>query len=154
MKIEKDRVVSIHYTLTNDAGETLDSSVGRDPLTYLHGSNSMIPGLERELVGHGAGDEMNVVVQPKDAYGVTNPDLVQEVPLEALAQVEGLEVGMQLQGRSATGETQNLIVDSIGEESATLNANHPLADAVLNFDVKIESVREATAEELEHGHAH
>jgi len=154
MKIENHCVVSIHYTLTDDAGQTLDSSAGRDPLTYLHGTGSLIPGLEQELDGREAGQAFQATIQPEHAYGMPRPELVQEVPLEALAQVENLHEGMQLQSRSPDGRVQMLIVEAIGDESATLNANHALAGQVLHFDVTVEAVREATAEELEHGHAH
>ena len=154
MKIADQCVVAIHYTLTNDRGEELDSSRGADPLIYLHGAGSLIPGLERELLGLLAGDDASVVVQPEDGYGEVQSELVQEVPLAALAGVEGLEVGMQLQSRSPEGRIQNLVVDAIGAESATLNANHPLAGEVLHFEVRVESVRAATPEEIAHGHAH
>lgn len=154
MKIANECVVSIHYTLTDDAGQTLDSSAGRDPLTYLHGTGSLIPGLEQELHGREVGQAFQATLQPEDAYGMPRPELVQEVPLEALAQIENLQEGMQLQSRGPDGSVQMLVVESIGAESATLNANHALAGQVLHFDVTVEEVREATAEELEHGHAH
>jgi FKBP-type peptidyl-prolyl cis-trans isomerase SlyD len=154
MKVADRCVVAIHYTLTNDHGEELDSSRGSDPLTYLHGAGSLIPGLERELIGLAAGEDITVVVQPEDGYGEVMSQLIQEVPLAALSGIEGLEVGMQLQSRSPDGRVQNLVVDAIGSESATLNANHPLAGQVLHFDVRIESVRAATPEEIAHGHVH
>lgn len=154
MKIAANSVVAIHYTLTNEAGETLDSSANSEPLSYLHGNQGLIPGLEAELEGREAGDTFQVAVQPEEAYGRSNEALIQEVPLDALAQIENLTVGMQLQAQGPDGQVQTLLVEKIGDESATLNANHPLADQVLNFDVKVESVREASAEELEHGHAH
>lgn len=154
MKVADRCVVAIHYTLTNDRGEELDSSRGADPLTYLHGVGGLIPGLERELLGLVAGDDLRVVVQPEDGYGVVDRRLIQEVPLEALAGIEDLEVGMQLQSRGPDGRIQSLVVDAIGSESATLNANHPLAGEVLHFTVRVESVREATPEEVAHGHVH
>jgi FKBP-type peptidyl-prolyl cis-trans isomerase SlyD len=154
MKVADQCVVAIHYTLTNAGGEELDSSRGADPLTYLHGVGALIPGLERELVGLVAGDDRTVVVQPEDAYGLMDERLIQEVPLEALAGIEDLAVGMRLQSRAPDGRVQNLVVDAIGEATVTLNANHPLAGEVLRFDVRIESVREATPEELAHGHVH
>lgn len=154
MKVADQCVVAIHYTLTNTRGEELDSSRGAEPLTYLHGAGALIPGLERELVGLVAGDDLQVVVQPEQAYGVVDDRLIQEVPLEALAGIEGLEVGMRLQSRSPDGRIQNLVVDAIGEATAMLNANHPLAGEVLHFDVRIESVRAATPDEIAHGHAH
>lgn len=154
MKIADRCVVSIHYTLTNSRGDTLDSSRGSNPLTYLHGFGALIPGLERELVGMAAGDTCQVRVEPADGYGERNAELVQDVPLAALANIEGLEVGMQLQSRSPTGQVQTLVVEAIGDDSATLNANHPLAGEVLHFDVQIEQVRAATEEEIAHGHVH
>jgi FKBP-type peptidyl-prolyl cis-trans isomerase SlyD len=154
MKVADRCVVAIHYTLTNDRGEELDSSRGADPLTYLHGFGALIPGLERELLGLVAGDDLRVVVQPEEGYGVVDSRLIQDVPLEALAEIEGLEVGMQLQSRSPDGRVQNLVIDAIGPTTATLNANHPLAGEVLHFEVRVESVREATPEEVAHGHVH
>jgi len=154
MKIAPERVVSIHYTLTNDAGDQLDSSAGGEPLSYLHGSHGLIPGLESELDGRVAGDQFKATILPAEAYGEVNPSLIQEVPLDALAGIENLQVGMQLQSQSPDGRVQMLVVDEIGAESATLNANHALAGMVLHFEVEVAEVREATAEELDHGHAH
>ena len=154
MKITSQCVVAIHYTLSNDQGQQLDSSQGADPLQYMHGVNGLIPGLERELDGREAGDAFTAVIAPADGYGEVDPGLVREVPLEALAEIENLAVGMKLQSRSPDGQVQVLTVDTVGSESATLNANHELAGATLHFDVVVDSVREATAEELDHGHAH
>lgn len=154
MKIANQCVVAIHYTLTDEQGQELDSSRDQAPLTYLHGTQGLIPGLERELEGRQAGDQFQARVQPEDAYGQVNPELVQDVPLEVLDGIENLHVGMALQSQAADGTVQNLRVDAIGDDTATLNANHPLAGTVLNFDVSVESVREATADELEHGHPH
>ncbi|MFW6093423.1 MAG: FKBP-type peptidyl-prolyl cis-trans isomerase [Pseudomonadota bacterium] len=154
MKIADQCVVSIHYTLTDQQGEELDSSKGQEPLTYLHGSQGLIPGLERELEGREPGEQFEATVQPEEAYGSVNPELIQDVPLEVLDGIENLHVGMALQSRAPDGRVQNLKVDAIGEETATLNANHPLAGEVLHFDVSVEDVREASPEELEHGHSH
>ncbi len=154
MNIADDCVVAIHYTLTNDAGDTIDSSAGGDPLSYLHGHRGLIPGLERELAGRAAGDSFKATVQPADGYGELDARLVQEVPLDALAQIENLAVGMQLQSQAPDGSVRVLVVEAIGDESATLNANHALAGQILYFDVTVVEVRAATAEELEHGRAH
>lgn len=154
MKIAKDRVVSIHYTLTDDDGKTLDSSSGGDPLSYLHGNNGLIPGLEKALEGREQGDSFKTTVAPDEGYGMPNPELVQDVPLEALSGIDGLEVGMTLQSKAPDGRVQLLVVEAIGDSTATLNANHALAGESLHFDVSVEAVREATAEELEHGHPH
>lgn len=154
MKIANQCVVSIHYTLTDTQGQELDSSKDQEPLTYLHGTEGLIPGLERELEGREPGEQFEATVQPEEAYGEVNPQLVQDVPLEVLDGIENLHVGMALQSKAPDGSVQNLRVDAIGDESATLNANHPLAGEVLKFDVTVENVREATEEELEHGHSH
>lgn len=154
MKVANQCVVAIHYTLTNEQGQQLDSSQGSDPLQYLHGVNGLIPGLERELDGREVGDAFSAVIAPVDAYGEMDPGLVRDVPLAALAEIDNLAVGMKLQSRSSDGHVQVLTVDAVGSETATLNGNHELAGATLHFDVVVESVREATAEELDHGHAH
>lgn len=152
--IENGYVVAIHYTLTNDAGETIDSSAGRDPLQYLHGSNNIIPGLERELSGKTSGDALEVRVEPKDGYGEFDPSLIQLVERSVLEGIEDIQPGMQLEARSPEGDVRYVIVKEVTETEVTLDANAPLAGQVLHFDVKIESVREATEEELTHGHVH
>ncbi len=154
MKIQENRVVSIHYRLTNEAGEELDSSAGRDPLSYLHGTNSLIPGLESALTGQVAGDSLKVTVQPADAYGDVNPDLVQTVPISAFDSPENVKPGVQFQAQSPDGQVQLITVQDVTDEGVTINANHPLAGQVLHFDVTVEEVREASAEEIAHGHAH
>ncbi|WP_372748625.1 peptidylprolyl isomerase [Litorivivens sp.] len=154
MKIANNCVVSFHYTLTDEDGQTLDSSDGREPLAYLHGHNGIIPGLENELVGKGQGDSLQVVVQPEDGYGEFNPELLQQVPREAFQGVESIEPGMQFQAQGEGGQAQMVVVREVTDEAVLVDGNHPLAGQVLNFDVTIESVREASAEEIEHGHAH
>lgn len=151
MKIANECVVAIHYTLTDRNGQELDTSRGGEPLTYVHGTSGLIPGLERELEGHEAGDSFEATVQPQDAYGEVDAALIQQVPLQALEGIENLQVGMALQSRAPDGSVHNLVVDAIDAESATLNANHPLAGEVLCFDVSVESVRQATPDELAQG---
>lgn len=154
MKIARDSVVAIHYTLTDDDGDTLDSSSGSDPLNYLHGHGGLIGGLEKELEGRSTGDSFKTSIAPADGYGEHDPEMIHEVPLEALGQIENLAVGMQIQSQAPDGEVQVLLVEAIGEETAKLNANHPLAGQTLHFDVTVVEVRGATEEELAHGHAH
>jgi len=154
MKIDDKSVVSIHYKLTNDKGDVLDSSEGKDPLVYMHGTNSLIDGLEKELKGKNAGDKMDVTVQPEEGYGVVNPDLVKEVPHSAFKGVDDIQPGMQFEATSPEGHLQLITIEEIKEESIRVNANHPLAGEVLHFNVSVEEVRVATAEELEHGHVH
>jgi len=152
--IADKHVVSFHYTLTNSDGETLDSSQGRDPLSYLHGAQNIVPGLERELDGKTVGDALQVVVQPAEGYGEFNPALVQQVPMNAFDGVGQVEVGMQFQAQGPEGQTTMITVREVGEEEVTIDANHPLAGQTLHFDVTIEDIRPATGEEIEHGHVH
>lgn len=154
MQIAENSVVSIHYTLTNDAGETLDTSDGREPLVYLHGAQNIIPGLENELTGKTVGDAFDVTIQPEDAYGIVNPELIQTVPHSAFEGVEKVEPGMQFQARGDDGNTQLITVTEVAESGVTVDGNHPLAGQVLNFSVQVEEIREASQEELEHGHVH
>ena len=154
MQIADNSVVSINYTLTNDAGETLDTSDGREPLVYLHGAQNIIPGLENELAGKSAGDNFSVSIQPEDGYGIVNEDLVQTVPHSAFEGVETIEPGMQFEARGEGDHTQLITVTEVGEDGVTVDGNHPLAGQVLNFVGSITEVRAATEEELQHGHAH
>lgn len=154
MNIANNCVVAFHYTLTDDEGNELDSSKGKEPLAYLHGHSGIIPGLERELEGKVAGDAMKVTVQPADGYGELNPELVQAVPRAAFQGVDQIEVGMQFQAQGAGGQVQMVVVKEVSDEQVTVDANHPLAGQVLHFDVSIEGVREATEEEISHGHVH
>lgn len=154
MKIDKDHVVLLHYTLTNNQGETLDSSSGGEPLAYLHGGQGIIPGLERELHGKAVGDKFVAVIQPADAYGEINEVLVDEVSREMFGEIDQIEVGMQFQAGDPNGNTRVVTVKAVGEETVTVDANHPLAGQVLHFDVSVEEIRSATQEEIEHGHPH
>jgi FKBP-type peptidyl-prolyl cis-trans isomerase SlyD len=152
MQVAQDAVVSIHYTLTDDKGEKLDSSDGT-PLAYLHGNGNLIPGLERELEGKSAGDKLSVKIAAADAYGEYDKSLVQRVPRRALKGVGNVRVGMQLHTQSADGVRAVTVTNIVGD-MVTLDANHPLAGQNLNFDVEIAEVRAATEEELAHGHVH
>lgn len=153
MQIAQNSVVAFHYTLTNDTGEVVDSSEGREPLTYLHGAGNIIPGLEKQLLGRKAGEELKARIEADEAYGEKNPQLVQQVPMTAFQGVENVEPGMQFQAQTEQGP---LLVTVVGVEgdTVTVDGNHPLAGQVLNFDVKVDSVREASEEELSHGHVH
>ena len=153
MQIADKTIVSIHYTLTNADGETLDSSVGQDPLVYLHGSNNIIAGLEAALLGKSAGDSLQVSVEPGDGYGELRDELVQEVDRSAFQGVDEIDVGMQFMAQTPWGE-QPVTVVKVEGDNITLDGNHPLAGQVLNFDVEVVEIREASAEELDHGHVH
>ncbi|WP_069383478.1 FKBP-type peptidyl-prolyl cis-trans isomerase [Halomonas caseinilytica] len=153
MQIAQNSVVAFHYTLTNDAGEVLDSSEGREPLTYLHGAGNIIPGLEKEMEGRAAGDKLQAQVTPEEGYGEVQPQLVQEVPRDAFQGVENVEPGMQFQAQTQGGPLM-VTVTQVEGDTVTVDGNHPLAGQQLNFDVEIAEVREATQEEIEHGHVH
>lgn len=154
MKIAENMVVSIHYTLTNAAGETIDSSLQHgEPLAYLHGQGNIVPGLENALVGKVAGDKFDVAVDPEDGYGGHVDELIQEVPREAFQGVEELEPGMQFQADSGAGP-RLFTITKIEGDMVTVDGNHPLAGQVLNFAIEVTDVRAATEEEMQHGHAH
>jgi FKBP-type peptidyl-prolyl cis-trans isomerase SlyD len=153
MQIGQNAVVLIHYTLTDDAGKTLDSSAGGEPLAYLHGNGNLIAGLERELEGKSAGDRLKVKIAPGDAYGEYDQSLVQRIPRRALKGVGDVHVGMQLHAQSPQG-TRAVTVTQIAGDMVTIDGNHPLAGQNLNFDVEVADVRAATEDEMAHGHVH
>ncbi|AMN48394.1 peptidylprolyl isomerase [Steroidobacter denitrificans] len=153
MQISRDAVASIHYTLTDDDGKTLDSSAGGEPLAYLHGAGSLVPGLERELDGKSAGDKFSVKIAPGDGYGQYDKNLVQRIPRRALKGVGKLFVGQQLQARSEQGFRVVVVTQIVGD-MITIDGNHPLAGQNLNFEIEVAGVRAATEEELAHGHVH
>ena len=147
-------VASIHYTLTNNSGEVLDSSEGAEPLAYLHGAGNIIPGLENALVGKTAGSSLQVNIAPADAYGELQPELVQVVPREAFQGVDEIEPGMAFEAQDPQGQARRIIVKSVEGDEVTIDANHPLAGVELNFDVQVVDVRDASEEEIAHGHVH
>ena len=153
MQIASDAVVSIHYTLTDDSGATLDSSAGGEPLAYLHGKGNLIPGLENALVGKQAGDKLQVKVAPAEGYGEYDKALLQNVPRRSFKGVGNVQVGMQFQVQSPQGP-RAVTVTRVAGDMVTVDGNHPLAGKNLNFDIEITDVRVASEEELAHGHVH
>ncbi len=153
MKIAKNHVVSIDYTLTDDQGKVLDSSEGHAPLVYIQGIGNIIPGLEKALEGKGIGDHLKVRIKPEEAYGVRDDNLVQKVPAQHFESPESLELGMQFEVETSEGFLVVTVV-KIDKEEVTVDGNHPLAGVPLNFDVRVKEIRDATAEEIQHGHAH
>jgi len=152
--IGNNQVVSMHYTLTDSAGNVLDSSDEGAPLSYLHGAGNIIPGLEQALAGKAEGEQVQAVIAPEEAYGEPQPDLVQVLPKEAFQGVDQVEPGMRFQAESADGSTRQLTVTGVEGDEVTVDANHPLAGVELHFEVQVVDVRDATEEELEHGHVH
>lgn len=153
MTISQDSVVTIHYTLTDDDGDILDRSAAGEPLSYLHGHGQLIPGLERELSGKSAGDKLSVSVPAADGYGEYKESLVQEVPRHLLEGIDDLRPGMRLKAQTDQGP-RSVTVTKVADQVVTLDANHPLAGKTLHFDIEVAAVRDATDEELSHGHVH
>lgn len=153
MQIVENAVASFHYTLKNDAGEVLDSSRGREPLAYLHGSGSIVPGLERAMEGRASGDAFAVSVSCDEGYGQHHDGLVQQVPRQAFQGVDELEVGMQFQASGPQG-VMSVAITAIEGDLVTVDGNHPLAGQTLHFDIEVVAVRAASDEEIEHGHVH
>src|SRR5262245_57838957 len=147
MKVAKNTVVSIDYTLTADDGEVLDSSKGQDPLQYLHGHGQIVAGLERALEGKDAGESLKVDVSPKDGYGERDAKKVMQVVRAKLPKDLDPEVGMQLGGQDNHGNVIPLWITNVTEAEVTLDGNHPLAGQTLHFAVEVKSVRAATEEE-------
>jgi FKBP-type peptidyl-prolyl cis-trans isomerase SlyD len=153
MQIARDSVAAFHYTLTDDQNQVIDSSAGRDPLTYLHGGGQIVPGLEKQLEGRSAGDKFTADVVPEEGYGVHHPELMQEVPRSAFQGVEDIQPGMQFQGRGPQGEI-NVTVTRVEDDKVFIDGNHPLAGKTLHFAIEVTDVRAASEEELAHGHVH
>jgi len=147
-------VVAFHYTLKDDAEKQIETSVGKAPLHYLHGAGNIVPGLEAALVGKTAGDAVSVVVELEDGYGVRDERGVLEVPRTQFPADAPLELGMQFGVKGPDEQMYPVWVTEVGEETVTVDLNHPMAGMRLHFEVEVESVREATDEEKAHGHPH
>lgn len=153
MTIQKNKVVTIEYTLTDESGVLIESSEGQEPLVYLHGVGNIIPGLETSLEGKSAGESLTVSVPPVDAYGEWDQGKILDIPKSQFSGVDDVQVGMQFGVHSSVGE-QIVTVTKVEGENVTVDANHPLAGKTLNFEVRVVGVREPTADELDHGHVH
>lgn len=153
MQVADNMAVSIHYTLTNDKGEVLDSSIGDEALVYLHGEGNIISGLEKALDGKAVGDKFNVRLAAADAYGELMEDRVQVISRAMFEGVDELEVGMQFQADVSDGPGI-VTITNIDADNITIDGNHPLAGEPLTFDVEVVAIRAATEEELDHGHVH
>ncbi|MEH6710799.1 MAG: peptidylprolyl isomerase [Paraglaciecola polaris] len=151
--IADQKVVSLNYTVKDAEGELIDSSENAAPLVYLHGQKNIIPGLENALMGKAPGDEFKVTVGPEDGYGEYNEEILQVVPREAFKGVESIEKGMVFSAEGQNGPVQ-LRVAGIEGDDITVDPNHPLAGKTLTFSGSVIEVREATEEELAHGHVH
>jgi FKBP-type peptidyl-prolyl cis-trans isomerase SlyD len=152
--VSQDKVVLIHYTLTDDAGNVIDSSAGGEPLAYLHGKGNIVAGLEKALDGREAGDKVQVRVPAPEGYGVRDPALVRRVPRRSFGSIGDIRPGMQFQAQLERNLTRVVTVTAVKGDMVTVDGNHPLAGQDLNFAVEISEIRDATAEELSHGHVH
>lgn len=155
LKMIKDNsVVTIHYELKNSEGEVLDSSKGQEPLVYLQGAGNIIVGLEEELTGKKVGDEINAVIPPEKGYGMPVDALIQTVPRTAFGEgIDQVTVGMRFQAETEQGPVP-VVVTAMEDDTVTVDGNHPLSGQELHFKVSVSEVRDASAEEVEHGHVH
>ncbi len=151
--IADNKVVTLDYTVKDTDGQLIDSSEGAAPLVYLHGAQNIIPGLESALAGMSSGETFEVTVEPKDGYGERNDELIQEVPRDAFEGVESVEPGMVFSVQTQNGPMQ-LMVTGVEGDQVTVDPNHPLSGKTLHFTGSVKDVRDASAEELEHGHVH
>lgn len=152
MKISADKAATINYTLTDNDGKIIDES--RDSsFVYLHGHSNIIPGLEAELTDKSKGDSFQLTIQPADAYGEYNPAMTQVIDRSAFGE-EPIEVGMQFHAQGENGHPVLITISKIEDNNVTIDGNHPLAGVTLNYEVEVMDVRDATEEELSHGHIH
>jgi FKBP-type peptidyl-prolyl cis-trans isomerase SlyD len=152
--IKNGTVVNLAYRLTNDSGEVLDQADAKEPFTYLHGSGQIVPGLENALEGAQVGDKKKVSVAPAEGYGEMNPELKLVVKRSQFPAGAKIAAGMQFQANGPEGEDLVFKIDAVEGDEVHIDGNHPLAGCTLHFEVEVLSMRQATEEELEHGHAH
>lgn len=153
MQIGKNSVVTLNYTLKTDDGKLIDESQDGSFL-YLHGHGGIIPGLESELEGRSVGDNFSAHIKPEDGYGIRDESMVQVVPREMFEEGHPVEEGVQFHAQSPEGDMITVIITKVDGDEITVDGNHPLASVALNFDITVEAIREASEEELAHGHAH
>lgn len=153
MKIEKDKIVLMHYTLTDNEGDIIGSTEGDVPMAYMQGKGNIIPGLEVEMEGKNAGDKFKVKLPAENAYGKHNPELLHVVDRSVFQGEEEITIGLRVNVQTPNGDSI-AVVSAFDDKTITLNLNHPLADKDLTFDVEIVEVRDPTEVEIEHGHVH
>jgi FKBP-type peptidyl-prolyl cis-trans isomerase SlyD len=153
MKIEDKKVVTFHYTLSNPQREQIESSREREPMAYLHGAGNIVEGLEKAMAGKATGDQFEVTVEPKEAYGERNDDSIQRISAKHFKNAGKLAPGQQVVLQTKQGQVQVIVV-KVGRFNIDVDRNHPLAGQTLIFEVEVTDVRDATEEEMSHGHAH
>jgi len=154
VQIADQKVITLDYTLKDDEGTLIDSSEGRGDFVYLHGARNIVPGLENALIDKVVGDEVSVAVEPAEGYGDRDDNLLQTVPKEMFEEGAEVSVGMQFHAQTPEGEMMIVTIVELDGDEVIVDGNHPLAGVSLNFDVKVVDIRDASAEEIEHGHAH
>jgi len=152
--VRKDRVISLNFTLKDEHGELLDQSQKDEPLQYLHGVNDVIPGLEKALEGQILGEKVRVVIPPAEAYGEYEVSLVDEVSRQQFPGIDNIQPGMQFQTQLDDGAAMVIHVTSVDGDIVVVDGNHPLAGLTLVFDVEIVDIRQASEDEIAHGHVH
>ena len=153
MQIADQKVVVLHYTLTDNEGKLIDKS-DDGSFAYLHGARNIIPGLENALSGKAAGDELKVSIPPEEGYGQRDENMLQEVPKSMFEDDSQIAVGSQFHAQGPNGEMLVVTVMEVNDDNVVVDGNHPLAGVELNFDVMVVEVRDASEEEIEHGHVH
>lgn len=153
MQIDENKVVTLNYTLKDNSGTLIDES-SDGSFVYLHGASNIIPGLESALAGKTSGEKMNVTVAPEEAYGERDDSRIEAVPRDMFPDDTEIEPGMQFHAEGPDGQAISIVVVGVEDDKVKIDGNHPLAGVELNFDVEVMEVRDATAEEIEHGHAH
>ena len=153
MTIKEKKVVSFHYTLTDRDGEQMETTRDKNPMTYLHGAQNIIPGLENAMAGRSVGDEFQVTLEPADAYGEKKEANIQRVSSKHFQFPKKLKPGQIVGLQTRKGPVQVTII-KVGRFNVDVDSNHPLAGQALTFDVEVSAVRDATEEEISHGHAH
>ena len=153
MKIENEKVALFHFRLKNQQGITIDSSDGQPPLGYIHGFNNLMPGLENALAGHRKGDKFSVSLTPEESFGPHDEELVKDIPISEFENPHELKPGTNLQVHSKDGD-QIVTVVEVLESFVKIDFNHPFAGQTLLFSIEVVEVRDATPDELDHGHLH
>ena len=153
MFVSTNKVVILNYTLTDDNNQIIDQSTD-GTFAYLHGANNIIPGLEKALLDKKVGDNIKVSIEPAEGYGHHDASMVQEVPMDMFESAEQVQVGQQFHAQGPHGNTIIITVTKVDGDNVTIDGNHPLAGMPLNFDVTIMDIRDASEEEITHGHAH
>lgn len=153
IKVSDGMVVDLDYTLRVD-NEVVDTSEGRQPIKFIQGQGYIIEGLEKELYGMKAGEDKQVVIPPERGYGTVNEEAILDVPKDEFPEEIPLQKGTELKVQTQEGETMDARITSVAPDSVRLDFNHPLAGKELHFSVKVNDIREATAEEIAHGHVH